>query len=123
MLEMNAHEPAGRHLLATLEGCSAAILDDEALLYAAVEQAAAATGATVLQIAIHHFTPHGVTAMALLAESHASLHTYPERGVAFWDCFTCGASCHPEQSLSVLQELLSPTHIEHQIVERIAGHR
>ncbi|HYF63993.1 MAG TPA: adenosylmethionine decarboxylase [Herpetosiphonaceae bacterium] len=118
---MNAHEPAGRHLLATLQGCDAAILDDEALLRAAVEQAAAATGATVLQIAIHHFAPHGVTAMALLAESHASLHTYPERGVAFWDCFTCGATCHPEQSLGVLQALLRPAHIDHRIVERIAG--
>ena len=115
---MTTHEPAGRHLLATLHGCPAAILDDETLLCEVVARAATATGATVLQIAVHHFAPHGITAMALLAESHASLHTYPERGLAFWDCFTCGATCHPEASLAILQAALEPTSITHEIVAR-----
>ena len=57
-----------------------------------MRRAAAATGATVLQVICQRFAPQGVTALALLAESHASLHTYPEAGLAFWDCFTCGAA-------------------------------
>ncbi len=112
------HEPAGRHLLATFYGCPIALLDDPAALRELVARAASATGATVLHIAVHHFDPHGVTAMALLAESHASLHTYPERGMAFWDCFTCGATCLPEASLAVLEAALAPAHIAHSIVPR-----
>lgn len=115
---MNAHEPAGRHLLVTLSGCPPAILDDEQSLRAVVEQAATATGATVLQVSAHHFAPQGVTALALLAESHASLHTYPEAGLAFWDCFTCGSACDPERSLEVLARLLQPAAITKQTVSR-----
>lgn len=118
---MNTHEPAGQHLLATLYGCPTDILDDPVALRELVVQAAAATGATVLQVAVHQFSPHGVTALALLAESHASLHTYPERGMAFWDCFTCGAMCAPEASLPVLQTTLCPHFIAHRVVPR--GHQ
>ncbi|HEY1016366.1 MAG TPA: adenosylmethionine decarboxylase [Herpetosiphonaceae bacterium] len=115
---MSAHEPAGRHLLVTLSGCPPALLDDEQSLRAVVAQAAAATGATVLQIIAHRFSPQGVTALALLAESHASLHTYPEAGLAFWDCFTCGSDCDPERSLEVLERSLRPATIAHQTVPR-----
>ncbi len=108
-------------MLATFYGCSANILDDEPLLHDLVRRAATATGATVLHTIVHHFEPHGVTALALLAESHASLHTYPERGVAFWDCFTCGDNCDPAASIYPLMQTLNPSDVESEIVVRRAA--
>jgi S-adenosylmethionine decarboxylase proenzyme len=110
--------PAGRHLLLTLAGCPADRLDDRRALEALVRAAAEATGATVLQVVGHRFTPQGVTVMALLAESHASLHTYPERGLAFWDCFTCGHACDPAASIPVLREALRPARLAQRTILR-----
>ena len=125
MVEISGREPRppvfdahGRHLLLRLTGCSPALLDDEAALEALVRRAAAATGATVLQVICQHFEPHGVTALALLAESHASLHTYPEAGLAFWDCFTCGAACDPARSAPVLIDALQPAAVARQQIAR-----
>ena len=120
MEAVDPHPTRGRHLLLTLEGCAADLLDDEQALAALVRRAALATGATVLQLISQRFAPQGVTALALLAESHASLHTYPERGVAFWDCFTCGDSCDPERSVPLLVLALAPTHARHEVVVRAA---
>jgi S-adenosylmethionine decarboxylase len=71
-----------------------------------------------LQLASQKFSPQGVTAIAVLAESHASLHTYPESAVVFWDCFTCGDSCEPALSVPVLIEALKPLSVDQQIVSR-----
>lgn len=107
----------GRHLLATLNGCPADLLDDPAVLEVLARRAAEATGATVLGVQAHHFDPHGVTVLALLAESHLSLHSYPERGVLFVDCFTCGA-CDPQRALPILCSALRPTSISEQVIAR-----
>lgn len=96
---------AGRHVLAELTGADPAVLDDEAGLRAAVGAVVAEAGATVLQVVSHRFAPHGVTVLALLAESHASLHTWPERGAAFADVFTCG-SADPERAVALLADRL-----------------
>lgn len=115
---MTSYPSIGRHLLATLEGCDADLLNDPAFLINSIEQAATATGATVLHTASHHFTPHGVTVVVLLAESHASLHTYPEDRRAFWDCFTCGSTCDPTRSLPILIAALGATTVHQQTIER-----
>ena len=115
------HDAEGRHLLVTLPGCARPSLDDVAAIERVVRRAAAATGAHVLQVISHHFEPHGVTALALLAESHASLHTYPEAGVVFWDCFTCGAECDPRRSVAILVEALQPQVIEEEEIARSAN--
>lgn len=112
------HEASGVHLLLSLRDCSSDILDDEPSLRALTRLAAEATGATVLEITSHHFNPQGVTSLAMLAESHASLHTYPESNVVFWDCFTCGTSCDPELSVAVLVEALKPGSILKQLIAR-----
>jgi S-adenosylmethionine decarboxylase len=112
------YEARGTHLLLTLSGCGLVNLNDETFLRDLTERAATATGATVLQLASQKFSPQGVTAIAVLAESHASLHTYPESAVVFWDCFTCGDSCEPALSVPVLIEALKPLSVDQQIVSR-----
>lgn len=115
----SAEFPArGKHLLLTLSGCNFNILNDEAQMHQLAHDAAVSTGASVLQVISQRFSPQGVTALVLLAESHASLHTYPEAGVVFWDCFTCGDRCDPELSINVLKQRLQPTKVDFQTIVR-----
>jgi S-adenosylmethionine decarboxylase proenzyme len=63
---------------------------------------------TIIDETVHRFAPEGVTALFLLAESHASLHTYPAQGAAFFDIFTCGSS-DPKKAMRALEQTLQPT--------------
>lgn len=99
-------EFAGQHVLAEFSGVSAELLDDPAFLCESLERALDKAGATVCELTYKQFEPHGVTAMALLSESHASIHTYPERGSAFVDVFTCGHKAEPELAVQLLRDLL-----------------
>jgi S-adenosylmethionine decarboxylase len=92
----------GRHVLAELDGALPAVLDDESYLRDALESALRECGATVCQVISKRFNPQGVTVLALLSESHASLHSYPEVGSAFVDVFTCGAKSDPELAVRSL---------------------
>ena len=112
------YEASGMHLLLTLKNCVSDILNNEAKLRDLTRVAAESTGAQVLEICSHRFSPQGVTTVAVLAESHASLHTYPESNTVFWDCFTCGTTCNPELSIAVLTETLKPEHISKQVIAR-----
>lgn len=112
------YEASGRHLLLTLSQCSSRHLNDEEVLADLAHKAATATGATVLDVISRRFQPQGITVLVMLAESHASLHTYPESGVVFWDCFTCGQTCDPQLSVSVLEEGLQPAATEKQMISR-----
>lgn len=89
------HLAFGRHVLVDIADTSAAVLNDGEALARALTEAAAAEGTTVLGTIRHAFEPTGVTVLLLLAESHVSLHTYPEEGRAFFDAFTCGVRCEP----------------------------
>ena len=74
-----------RHILFTLRGCPFGFLDDEAHIRNVLANAAQLSKSTLLDISSHKFDPYGVTAIALLAESHISIHTWPENGLAVCD--------------------------------------
>ena len=77
-----------------------------------------AAGATLLHIHLHHFTPNGgVSGVAVLAESHISLHTWPERGFAAFDVFMCGA-CDPYKAMPALRAAFKPERVELQEEKR-----
>ncbi|MFM8543765.1 MAG: adenosylmethionine decarboxylase, partial [Vulcanococcus sp.] len=78
----------------------------EAFLRNAITSAAKRAGATLLNLITHRFDPQGVTGLALLAESHISIHTWPESGYAAVDVFTCGDHTMPERACIVLSEEL-----------------
>jgi S-adenosylmethionine decarboxylase len=82
----------GRHLLLELRECNVAVLDDLKYLENALVSAAEDSGATVLDKSFHHFAPQGVSGVVLIAESHLSLHTWPEHAYAAVDIFTCGTT-------------------------------
>jgi S-adenosylmethionine decarboxylase len=94
----------GQHVLAEFEGIDSAVLDDVEFLCGALNAALREAGATVCEVVSKRFVPHGVTVVALLAESHASLHTYPEFGSVFLDVFTCGDKADPEHAVRLLAD-------------------
>jgi S-adenosylmethionine decarboxylase len=101
---------AGMHLLVDLWGASG--LDDPDAIDAALCAAARAAGATILHRHFHHFSPNGgVSGVVVLAESHISIHTWPERDFAAIDIFMCGA-CDPYLSVPVLTRAFAPTRVE-----------
>ncbi len=98
---------AGMHLLVDLWGASN--LTDPAMIDGALREAAEAAGATILHSHFHHFGPDGgVSGVLVLAESHISIHTWPERDFAAIDIFMCGA-CDPYLSLPALRNAFAPT--------------
>ncbi|MCT0225387.1 adenosylmethionine decarboxylase [Synechococcus sp. CS-1328] len=104
-------DTVGKHCILELYDCTSAKLNDEAFLRTAITTAAKRAGATLLNLITHHFDPQGVTGLALLAESHISIHTWPESGYAAVDVFTCGDHTMPELACAVLcEELEARTH-------------
>ncbi len=100
----------GSHILADLYGVDAVVLRDSAALDALLRRAAQAAGARVLGSHFHSFgITDGVTGVVLLAESHLSIHTWPESGLAAADIFMCG-SADPERALRTLIGELMPSH-------------
>ena len=98
--------PGGTHLIAELAGCDREALNDEEFLREKLREAAQIARATVLSVHSHKFTPVGVTAFALLAESHISIHTWPELEYAAVDAFTCGQSMRTELAIESVAHAL-----------------
>ena len=96
-----------RHILFTLRGCPFGLLDDEAHIRNVLANAATLSESTLLGIQSHKFQPQGVTAVALLAESHISIHTWPEKGMAVCDIFTCGEHTKPKKGVEYMQMMFN----------------
>ena len=108
---------AGIHLL--IDFYQASNLTDKHLIEEALESAASAVNAKKIDICVHKFSQnHGVSGVITLAESHISIHTWPEIFFAAIDVFTCG-KCKPHSSIDILKNYLEPSRIE--IVERYRG--
>ena len=108
-----------KHILFELQGCPFSALDDEEHIKFCLFHASEASHSEVLKVETQKFVPQGVTGFALLAESHLSIHTWPETGVAYCDIFTCGEQCQPESAVEYLSKWLSSTNTTSQCYERI----
>ena len=109
-IERDGQRYAGVHLIIDLWGAEG--LDDIDHVETALRDCVAASGATLLHIHLHHFSPSkGVSGVAVLAESHISVHTWPENGFAAFDVFMCGET-EPHRSVEVLQRAFRPHRLE-----------
>ncbi|MFO8236863.1 MAG: adenosylmethionine decarboxylase [Prochlorococcaceae cyanobacterium] len=100
--DTTSSETVGKHCILELYDCDPGRLDNQAFLRDTITAAAREAGATLLNLITHRFQPQGVTGLALLAESHISIHTWPESGYAAVDVFTCGDHTMPERACAVL---------------------
>ncbi|MBY0357485.1 MAG: adenosylmethionine decarboxylase [Candidatus Obscuribacterales bacterium] len=108
----------GKHLLINYLDCSLERLRDVEGIIVCMREAAVTSGAAVLGVQHHIFPNGGMTATLMLAESHASIHTYPEHQACFADIFTCGRSCKPELFHEVLATYLCANKTNQLLVER-----
>ena len=105
-VERNGVSFAGTHLI--LDFWGARYLDNLQRMESALRECVQKCRATLLHIHLHHFTPNGgISGVAVLAESHISVHTWPERDFAAFDIFMCGIA-RPEEGISVLKRAFSP---------------
>ena len=102
----------GRHVIADLWGVNPGLLNDEFKLRQICVEAARRSRSTIKGVMFHKFKPHGVTGILLLAESHLSIHTWPEHGYASLDIYTCGSNTEPWKAFEYIVEALKPTYVE-----------
>ena len=107
-----------KHLLLELYKCDFEKLNDESFLRCTLNRAAKLANATVLNLISNKFEPQGVTAIALLAESHISIHTWPESNYSAVDIFTCGRNMLPELASQYLIQTLRAEEHFLRIIER-----
>ena len=107
-----------KHLLLELYRCDFDRLNDESFLRCTLIRAAKLAKATVLNLISNKFEPQGVTAIALLAESHISIHTWPESNYSAVDIFTCGQNMMPELASQYLIESLIAEEHYLRVIER-----
>ena len=113
--KLNYHS---KHLLLELYRCDSEKLNDESFLRCTLNRAAKLAKATVLNLISNKFEPQGVTAIALLAESHISIHTWPESNYSAVDIFTCGQNMKPELASQYLIESLMAKEHSLRVIQR-----
>jgi len=109
-IEQDGVRYAGNHILVELWGASN--LDDPKIIEEALCQGAVIAGATILHSHFHHFSPYsGVSGVVVLAESHISIHTWPEKSYAAIDIFMCG-DCDPHDALPSIKMAFQPEEMD-----------
>jgi len=107
---------AGNHIL--LEFWGAKDIDSISIIKKALTRAVKDCGATLLKIELHKFSPQGVSGVALIAESHISLHTWPEYDYMAIDIFTCGQTVNPYKAVDTLKKIFKPRKVEIKEIKR-----
>ncbi len=107
----------GLHIIAEFYGVDPKLLDDEKFLRRTLIEAAKYAGARVIGETFHKFSPHGVTGVVAIAESHISIHTRPEFGYAAIDAFSC-YSVHPRKIMEYLVKKLKPKRVVEVVMPR-----
>ena len=92
MYNTKESSPAGRHVLVELNDCPRDLIDSTSSLESVMKSCAVEAGATIVSSHFHRFAPQGVGGVVIIAESHLTIHSWPEHGYAAIDVFTCGKS-------------------------------
>jgi len=108
----------GRHVLAEFTGCDRELLNDLTAIKSILKEAARRADATVVDSVFHRYNPHGLSGVVVIAESHISIHTWPEYGYAAADFFTCGEQVDQWKACLYMKEQLRCTLMETREVQR-----
>lgn len=92
----------GKHIILEMWGCCKDIIDNVETVKETLIKATEVIQATLIEVVCHRFSPYGVTGVAILAESHISIHTWPEYGYAAVDIFICGNIINPQNAASYI---------------------
>ncbi len=109
----------GKHVIAELYGCNSEIINNQELIEDIMLEAVELSGATIVKPVFHKFSPHGVSGMVVVSESHFAIHTWPEYGYCALDIFTCGDLINNQIALDHLKSKLQAANIS--VVEMKRG--
>ncbi len=108
----------GLHILADLYGVNPELIDQVEDIRHLLEGAVKVADLTKISSHYYQFQPHGATGVVLLAESHISIHTWPEHGLATVDVYTCGNPTKAYRAMDYILSTLEPTRVDKQVHER-----
>ena len=108
----------GRHLTVDMYGCFFESLDNVEFVKETLTTAISEANMTLINFTCHKFEPQGLTILALLAEGHISIHTYPKMNYTAIDVFTYGDQSHPEQAVKVLKDSFRPEKLKTTNIKR-----
>ena len=108
----------GRHLVVELSECNSGLLNDAERVERYLNEAVRRSGATIVQSVFHCYNPQGVSGVVVIAESHISIHTWPEYGYAAVDFFTCGDTVDPYKAHQYLAEKLQANEVSVKELQR-----
>jgi len=94
----------GDHLIVEFYGCNKEVINNEVLIENILIKAAKVAKATIIDYKFHKFSPHGVSGAIIIAESHFTIHTWPEYGYCAVDIFTCGDLINSSIALNIIKE-------------------
>ena len=94
----------GKHIILEMWGCCKDTIDNVEVVKEILVKAAESVKATLVDVVCHRFSPYGVTGVAILAESHIAVHTWPEHGYVAADIFICGSAINPRNAASYMTE-------------------
>lgn len=103
MLEDKLNRYLGKHAIAEFYECNQDLLNNVEKIEELLTNSALECGATIVEKCFHHFSPYGVSGVVIIAESHISIHTWPEYGYAAVDLFTCGTKCDTRKAYNYLR--------------------
>ena len=115
---MNDFDFNGTHVIADIVGIDPVAIRDDGAILRGMDDGLRRSGATLCGLQVRQFDPAGLTVVYLLSESHASVHTYPERNALFFDAFTCGTTCNPRAFLDALVAALGPCDVRVKVFRR-----
>jgi len=118
MMETLTKKTLGTHTILEFEGCPSQRLGNSGEVEQAFREAARRSNATVVDSLFHYFNPHGVSGVVVIAESHFSVHTWPEHGYAAIDFFTCSDDVNIDVAISHLKRCLQPKRIRRRNIPR-----
>ncbi|TYP95365.1 S-adenosylmethionine decarboxylase [Fodinibius salinus] len=113
-----ATEALGRQILVELYDCASDKINDTDFIKTTMLEATRASGATIISHDFHKFSPHGVSGVIVIAESHVSIHSWPEYDYAAVDIFTCGNTINAEAIRDSLEKEFEAQHISEEEIER-----
>lgn len=108
----------GRHIIVELSDCEPGILGDLNQVKQILVQAALEANAQIMEVAFHKFSPQGISGVVVIAESHLSVHTWPECGYAAIDIYTCGETTDPWSACTYIQDGFKAQKISSSVIER-----
>ena len=107
------------HILFDLYDCPSDLLDIEDFVRFSAWNAVKESKSELINLTCHKFKPQGITALAMLADSHLSIHTWPEKGIAKCDIFTCGEKCEPHKAVEYLGKAFKAKKIKSDAFDRL----